>query len=361
MNVNIFIIRVLKLVFMKYCRILVIIFVIIAFLLVPVSATLSLEVGGYPPGSARITANAPVFLGETNLDISIALNGYTMIAWWPPGADMSTDPAVSLAVPDPSNFTIDLNDFSGHLGTWYSYGKQPYFPVFTVVQPQIDLKVWDMDHNTDVTGQSVPLATNITYRIDTNLWQALNYTYRPYVNPTSTFFTVTLTNPKGALVPQIYTASIGAQNIRILAFDSNPVISSTPYYSQVLLAWNHLALSTDGTRVYPAGTYILNVSQNLNNMIGSYSASPSVNTIGILTSGDKTVTFLPAPSPTSPAPTVQATSTVTQVPSAIQTVATNPTKTVVPVKTTYSSLPVETVITGTGLAAVIILYRRQNP
>jgi hypothetical protein len=363
MNVNIFIIRVLKLTFMKYYRIPVAFLVIIVFLLVPVSAGIGQVVAGVPPGAAQITAGAPVFIGESNLDVSLALHGYPMIAWWPPGADMSTNPAVTVAVPDQTHVTIDLNDFSGHLGTWYSYGQQPYFPVFTVVQPQIDLKVWDIDHNMDVTGQSVPLTTNITYRIDTNLWQALNYTYRPSINPSSSFFTVTLTSPRGALIPQIYTGNIGAQNTRILPFDSNPVITSTPYYGMNLPYWNRNARSTDGSIIYPTGTYTFSVSQNLNGMSAVYGTNASMNTIGILTSGDKTVTFLPATVPTTLTSVAVVTTIAQSMPTpaqATQPVPTNLTTTVVPVKTTYSPLPAETAVIGGLLAAGVIIFVRRH-
>jgi hypothetical protein len=347
MNVNIFIIRVLKLIFMKYYRVLVALLITITFILVPGSASLG-----------KIYAGATIFVGESNLDISSALNGYTMIAWWPPGADMSTNPVVTLNVPDPTKFTIDVNNFSGYTGTWYTWGKQPYNVAFTVIQPQIDLKVWDVDHNTDITGQSVPLTTNITYRIDTNLWLALNYSYRPNMNTADTFYTVSLTNPKGTLLSQLYTGNLGAQNTHIFPFDSNPYITSSPYYGANLPYWDRNARSTDGSIVYPAGTYTFSVSQNLNDMSDAYSANASVNTIGVLTSGDKTVTFLPAPATSSPTPVVPAT-TITQsvTTPAPATQVPAKTTTIVPVKTTYTPLSSEVAVLGVGLAAIIVIAR----
>jgi hypothetical protein len=349
MNVNIFIIMVLKLIFMKYYRILVVLLVIIVILLIPASASL-----------AKIAAGAPVFIGESNMDISSTLNGYTMIAWWPPGADMSTVPVKILTITNPTTFTFDPDNFSGYTGTWYTWGKWPYNVAFTVIQPQIDLKVWDVDHNTDITGQSVPLTINITYRIDTNLWQALNYTYRPNANPSDAFLTVTLTSPLGARLSQIYTGDLGAQNTQILPFDSNPVITSTPYYGENLASWDRLARSTVGSIIYPAGTYTFSVSQNLNGMSGVYSTNASVNPVGLLTSGDKTVTFLPAPAPTSSAPVPQATTASSPETSSVQTVAGNPGATVVPVNTTYSPLPAGTVVTGVGIALLVFITTRRQ-
>ena len=335
---------------MKYSRIPVALLVIILIILVPASASLT-----------KIRAGAVVFIGESNMDISSALNGYTMIAWWPPGADMSTDPAKVLTITNPTQYTFDPDDFSGYTGTWYTYGKQPYNLAFTIIVPQIDLKIWDVDHNMDVTGQSIPLTTNITYRIDTNLWQALNYTYRPNANPSdSSFLTVTLVNPLGTPLSQVYTGDLGAQNTRILPFDSNPGITSTPYYGKNLPSWDHLARSTVGSIIYPAGIYTFSVAQNLNGMSGVYSTNASVNPVGLLTSGDKTVTFLPAPTPTPSASVPQAITTASPEMSSVQTAAGNPGTTVVPVNTTYSPLPAGTVVTGVGIAILVFITARRR-
>ena len=55
--------------------------------------------------------------------------------------------------------------------------------VFEVLEPQLDIKVWDMDLDQDVSGKSVPVSANIAYRVDTNLYQALKPLNRPDINP----------------------------------------------------------------------------------------------------------------------------------------------------------------------------------
>ena len=125
-----------------------------------------------------------------------------MIAWWPAGADMSQNPSKTVTISgDATSFYIDPALFSGCTALVYARHKTGY-PVFTVSQPQINLLVWNTDTKTDITGQSVPMSANITYRIDTNLYMALNYTSRPNYNPSDGFFTVTLTSPQGMNIPR---------------------------------------------------------------------------------------------------------------------------------------------------------------
>ena len=73
-------------------------------LCVPVSASLN-----------KIASGATVFIGETNLDISSPLNGHSVIAWWPDGADMSGAPTKTLTISPTEmlNYNISLSDFSG--------------------------------------------------------------------------------------------------------------------------------------------------------------------------------------------------------------------------------------------------------
>jgi hypothetical protein len=221
-----------------------------------------------------------------------------------------------------------------------------------------------VDTNTDITGQSVPMSTNITYRIDTNLYMALDYSERPNYNPSDSFFTVTLTSPSGKNIPQIYTGNLGAPTTQIIKFDSAPVIKSSPYTWINGPAWDRNAKSTDGSNAYQTGTYTFVVTQNLNQMSSSYSGTAAFGTV---TSGDKTVIFTPdtpaatptiVPSLTAPAGAT-ATITTTQTPTLTQQATAQPTATVIAKKTTYSPLPAETTLIGLGIAALALVVRRK--
>ena len=73
--------------------------------------------------------------------------------------------------------------FHGYPGAWYCVDKKPQKVVFEVLEPQLDFKIWDLDHNQDVSGKTIPVSANITYRVDTNLNQALQPLNRPDINP----------------------------------------------------------------------------------------------------------------------------------------------------------------------------------
>jgi len=320
--------------------------------LAPASASLS-----------KISAGAPVFIGERNLDISAGMNGHTVIAWWPEGADRSGDPTKTINVgTGATSFTLDPAVFTGYTGTWYTHDTQPDVPVFVLNEPQINLSVWDVDANRDITGQSVPMSANITYRIDTNLYKALDYAKRPNYNPSDSFFTVTLTSPQGTKLTQIYTGSLGAASTQIIKFDSNPFIKTSPYTWANGPAWDRYAKSTDGSAVYSSGTYTFTATQDLNHMSSSYTGTDAIGTVS---SGDRTVTFIAdastttptvLPSLTAPAGTAAVTS---QASAPQQTVTQQATATTVPVKTTFTPLSAWISIAGLGLAAAALLVRRK--
>jgi len=357
MNVNIFIIRVLKLLFMSRFQILVILCALCIFA-VPASASL-----------LKINPGAPIFIGERNLDISSSLNGHTVIGWWAPGSDLNGPPdkTISLSDDDIRNFYVNPDIFTGRTGKWYSYDKAPNIFVFEVMEPQIDLKVWDLDNNKDVTGQLVSSSTNITYRIDTNLYLARNYASRSDYNPSDSFVTVTLTNPIGISVPQILTGNIGDKKTQILYVEKNPIITSPTYYWRDGGIWDRDARSADGSIIYPLGTYTFTLNQNLNSMQNSFNMSDPTAGIGKVTSGAKTITFLAVPhteSPTiAPSLTTGTQTVVTTVPATpVTTLRTTaiPTPTKTTVKPTYTPLPVWVVIAGIGLAAVVVMRRRND-
>ena len=333
-------------------RIVPVLFLLMVVTLLPVSASLT-----------KVATGAPVFIGERNIDISTGMNGHTVIGWWPDGSDRSGEPSKTVTVGgNATSFYIDPAIFTGYTGTWYTHDTQPDVSVFVVYQPQIDLSVWDVDANKDITGQSVPMSANITYRIDTNLNMALDYSKRPNYNPSDSFFTVKLTSPSGTNIPQIYTGNLGASTTQIIKFDSTPVIKSSPYTWANGPAWDRNAKSTDGSNVYQTGTYTFVVTQNLNHMSDSYSGTAAVGTV---TSGDKTITFISdafttsptlLPSLTAPVGTAVTTAETTTAP---QQVTAQPTATTIPKKTTYSLLPAEIALIGLGIAALAISVKRK--
>ena len=338
-----------------------------------VLALIIILTGAAPAGAstAKIAAGVPVYVGENNLDISSALNGCHAIGWWQEGANSSAPPDKSLTI-YPINTVSDkifhfniTPDFFAGTGSWYCLDKEPGELVFEVFEPQLDIKVWDLDHNQDVSGTSVPVSTNITYRVDTNLYPALLTLQRPSINPSDSFFTVTLLNPQGREVGTIYSGNAGNPKTQILSFEKKPFITVSPYYWPNGRDWDRGARSNYGETLYPLGTYTFTISQNLNSMQESY----TTNLTGTITD-TASVTFTldtsPAGTPqntqqvvtTTPEniPTPSQTATFTTVPASSQTgiITTVPATSPLPVKTTYTPLPVWIAVGGIIIAGLVV-------
>jgi hypothetical protein len=355
-NVIIFIIRVLKLLVMqgKYILLALVVFFIIT------------SPGG--ASTSKISAGAPVFIGESNVDLSKALDNCRIIAWWPEGADTSKPAAKNItlrAINEISenvvHYTISPLEYTNYTGTWYCEEKKPPRAVFDVREPQIKISAWDMDTGMDVSGSTLPSTSNITYRIDTNLDSALQLKYRPDLTPADAFYSVKMTNPHGQGITNIYTGSAGRADTVVLTVENNPYISATPYYWNQGTAWNRSARNLQGEQIYPPGKYLFTVSQNLNGMQGIYKSAGISDTEGKLIH-TANVTFTLAPMiTTTPTQVIVSTITPPVTPEATTPAAMPETLTVtpVPVKTTYSPIPAWIGLAGLGIAAVFTVLRRK--
>jgi len=355
MNVITFIIMVLKLLFMQGKYILSA-FVVILLVCMPAAAITN-----------KIAAGAPVFVGENNLNIASAIGDCHVIAWWPDEGNMSGPAATNLTVKRlneandlVTHFNVSPQIFDGYTGNWYCEDKKPTFVVLTVLEPQLSIKVWDVDNNKDVSGLSVPVSTNVTYRVDTNLYQALGYYNRTDLTPADGFFTIQLTDPYGKQISNIYTGSVGAASTQILIFDSTPFITTPTYLGKNMNDWNHLSRDASGSFLYPPGIYTFTLTQNLDHMQDSYTSAGVSGSNGKTTSS-ASVMFLPPPVLT-PAPTLQqgnvTTLPITAQPSVTESVSTVPTTAPVATKTTYAPLPEWIAVIGLLIALICIARPR---
>ena len=132
---------------------------------------------------------AIIFIGEEGLNVTHAMNQayyrgsasvgnplqnnspleLTRIGWWASAAHLyNTSPSkvIDLGVNGRYRMmTVAPADFVGYTGNWYlleANGARPVgvsgeaAMVFTVQDPSLDIKIWDYNQNTDVTGKSVP-------------------------------------------------------------------------------------------------------------------------------------------------------------------------------------------------------------
>jgi Domain of unknown function (DUF3821) len=361
MNVIIFIIRVLKLLFMqkKYFFLL---FAVIMVLASPVAGSLT-----------KVTAGAPVYIGEKNLDISSGLQGCRNIDWWEAGADTNAPPQKNVTIiktlEDSDiafSYTISPEIYTGYEGIWYCEGQRPLRPVFEVLKPQLSVRFWDLDSDADVTGKTIPLTDNITYRIDTNLDKALQLRYRPEMTSLDSFYTVTLTDSKGKVLSTIYTGSLGKTGTYGILLEKNPIITVSPFFWKDGSAWDRTSKNIQGEFIYPVGTYSITVNQGLNHMREMYENITPEDRAGLL-DASATVTFIrPESTPVQTVPVTgkvsspAATTSPSTSPSATLTVATMPpTGTTVPTKTTYSPVPLYVIPAALGITLAYAARQRR--
>jgi PGF-CTERM protein len=279
------------------------------------------------PASAYVVAQnvtntaATVFIGEEGLNLTTIQvgdnrfsNGGTVdtIGWWASSAATTTSPQKTLSlVGRNTSFQVTASDFVGYTGVWYAYNNSntvvhPAF--FTVVDPSLDIKVWDFRLNTDVTGKSIVQGQPLGFRVDTNMYSAIN-------SPTTRFPVAASTSPgapDGNTLPMggtwfATTPNDGYIDIKVkdesgttltkLVNDSynngaqysNPLTrlnvssaawmwgtnsatwmpgstAATPFYAN----WSTAATDANGQYVYPPGTYTITAESILNNMKDNY-------------------------------------------------------------------------------------------
>jgi len=165
-----------------------------------------MPVSAQVPNGTIINQGATVFIGEEGLNITHAVNqaqlaagsnmnvqpALTTIAWWASAADVgNTVPSKSINVATRLYpFMVAPADFVGYAGNWYLVGADGRTIVttgangglvFTVADPTLDIKVWDFVQASDVTGKSVPQGSKLGFRIDTNMYPAVDGTTRSNV------------------------------------------------------------------------------------------------------------------------------------------------------------------------------------
>lgn len=333
-------------------------FVIITMFAFPVTGSLT-----------KISAGAPVYVGEKNIDISSGLQGCRVLDWWAAGADMTDPPSKNVTIISSLDnsaiahgYTISPQIYEGSEGTWYCEGKQPLRPVFEVVRPQISVRFWDIDNDKDISGMTVPLTANITYRIDTNLDQALQEKYRPEITPLDSFYTVTLTDPFGTALSSVYTGNFGNPGTKGILLEKKPFISNSPYFWKDGSAWDRTSRNIQGGFIYPEGTYTVTVNQNLNHMQEMYPGTSPEARAGML-DASATVTFIkPVTTPVrnvSGQVTVSYETVPSSPPATIPEATMLPDLTPAPQKTTYAPLPPMVILAALGIALTCAVWKKE--
>ena len=296
-----------------------------------------LPVSAATPNSTIITTGATVFVGESGLNISYAArsldSGPAMLAWFPSTAVLgATTPEKTIVLTTPINlsFYVNPSDFATRTGNWYCWTTGSNLGsatiAFTAADPQMDIKIWDIDQDKDVTGKSVPAGEKLTFRIETNTYQMVGNTQRPRVvaplwNSGNTNYTYYGFDPNTGLAGvktiegfvdikvktdqgNTLTALFNGTNASSLSgsipiplggmfldnqpwywgnFTNNtgpirsqvadPAAAGTGtgrYYINYSMWWNTGCLDEIGQKVYPAGTYTVTAELGINAIKDNY-------------------------------------------------------------------------------------------
>jgi PGF-CTERM protein len=302
-----------------------------------------LPVSAYTANATIINQSATVFIGESGLNIDNATfvlymgnnaNGpaATSIAWFPSTAQATAstpEKTITFSGGNNRSFYINPVDFGTRTGNWYCWStSKPEMTVgtaglaFIVADPQLDVKVWDIDQNTDVTGKSVPTGTALTFRIETNTYSMVaplqrtriqqptwdssvsatyygfsGYSGTPTIKTVEGFMNIEVKTDQGNILNALYNASSVDRDIAIPL--TGLFVSSQPWYwgnytnntgaqraatdtseagsqwgglYQInwSMYWNTSALDDIGQKIYPAGTYTVTAKLDINAIKDNY-------------------------------------------------------------------------------------------
>jgi PKD repeat protein len=241
--------------------------------------------------SVIIDQSATLFIGEDGLNITHALNraqgspldgtpALTTIGWWGPNeANInSTSPFKTIELNGRyTSLTVIPGDFVGYTGNWYLLGSDgltpaSYTPVFIVMDPALDVRVVDSTHGSDVTGSSVPIGTRLGFRVVTNMYGAVDPTYRSPINPaTDGYINIVVMNQSGATLTALYNNSVSAGPIAgPISLNRNFVNIPSWYWNTSTASWQTAAYDGTGGYATPPGTYTIRAVSILNNMRDNY-------------------------------------------------------------------------------------------
>jgi PGF-CTERM protein len=220
-----------------------------------------------------------VFIGEESLNIANAVGSYTKIAWFTPGTNPTTDSPTSIIdVSDNTNFFVSGSSFDGKTGSWYRWtGTTTDGVAFYVETPKIDVKIWNVNTDKLIDGDSVSRTNKIDFRIETNLYliRARNTT------STESFdLDIRVTAPSGAVYTNLYTVNAPTSGKSIVDL---PVDGTMYYWANRVAndAWN-LESKTGDSLNYPAGKYTIRAESDVNNIdVESTSKTVSIASEGI--------------------------------------------------------------------------------
>jgi PGF-CTERM protein len=176
--------------------------------------------------------------------------------------------------------------------------------MFTVADPSLDIKVWDFGNtvqtnNIDATGKSIPQGDWLGFRIDTNMYPALDakrLTFNAtrdaqsmedwvyYNNAREGYIDIKVKTESGATLIALLNSSITDNGVYATIQNQNVSYQpwtwgtapstwgagSTTAANAMLQNWSTGALDANGQYAYPPGTYTITAESKLNGMKDNY-------------------------------------------------------------------------------------------
>ncbi len=284
-----------------------------------------MPVSAYVVAQNLTAQGATVFIGESGLNLTTAQfaaqnsganttnNANTtsnVIGWWASAAAIGTSaPTKTIDLTGRNlSFTVASTDFVGYTGNWYIYNSTAgatQFLLFTVADPSLAIAPWDfsLSSGNDMSGKSVVQGQKLGFKIDTNMYSAINNKNLRYPVVASSYTTVLgatfdavndgyldikVKDPSGTTLTSLMNASGSTPGTTATSLPyalklTQQNVSFQPWYfgqapstlnpyaaTQAQSSWATDALDRNGQYYYPPGTYTIYVESQLNGMKDNY-------------------------------------------------------------------------------------------
>ena len=193
------------------------------------------------------------FIGEYGLDLTpLGIADGTTLGWFQAGSNVATSsPDDTLIVSSAANFNVVPGT---RAGTWYNLNNNRAVAV-NIKDPSLNVRVWDVQSNKDVTGKTVTAGRLLSFRVDSNL-DAVNSQ-----RGTAAAVTIKVKDQAG----NVYNALIdetGQQNSLIVPVTASSMLVAGKGANGAL--WN------TANSNYKTGEYKVWAETNLNGMKDNY-------------------------------------------------------------------------------------------
>lgn len=222
----------------------------------------------------KIPAGGVIYIGESGLDITSAIGGCTQIAHWSehstPGID---EPDYIRTISDSNSFFAHPTVFVGKEGNWYQWHDNVKGPLaFNILDPQLDLKIWDGTEDKDITDGDVKVGNYVNFLIETNMGFLIT---RPGYHPGDAPFRIKILDENGV---KYYDYLIGKDNKENTLTNLKVNKESWYWVSPDVKhdsptpedGWNTAALNDLGESLYEPIFYTVWVECNANGMKDNY-------------------------------------------------------------------------------------------